>query len=241
MNQPEASNQPIFRETLRGGEMWSRVVRRGQQLRLTDLEGGATPAALFYNARKPLERYNAPDTLKAQHTAKLTRGNVLFSDMGRVLISIVEDSAGWHDTVTGHMDQATSARKFGAGSYQTLRNDFHRDTRSNLLIELGKHGLGKRDLAPNVNFFVKVTADDAGRLRWESVAKAGAHVTLRAELDVLVVLSNTPHPLDPSPRYAPKPLELSLDLAAPVAADDVCRTHCEQNARGFVLSENDHL
>ncbi|MFT3924769.1 MAG: urea carboxylase-associated family protein [Myxococcales bacterium] len=241
MDQSEASNQPLLRETLRGGEMWSRVVRRGQWLRLTDLEGGATPAALFYNAQQPLERYNAPDTLKAQHTARLTRGNVLFSDMGRILMSVVEDSAGWHDTVTGHMDHAASEQKFGVGTYQALRNDFYHDTRSNFLVELGKHGLGKRDLAPNVNFFAKIVADEDGRLSWQTPARAGQSVTLRAEMDVLVVLSNTPHRLDPSTRYAPKPLELSIGVAAPVAADDVCRTHCEQNARGFVLTETYHL
>jgi urea carboxylase-associated protein 2 len=241
MDSSRPLNTPFLRETLRGGEMWSRVVRRGQLVRLTDVQGGATPAALFYNARQPLERYNAPDTLKAQHTAKLTRGNVLFSDMGRVLMSIVDDSAGWHDTVTGHMDAQASMRKFGAGTYQALRNDFYRDTRSNFLVELGKHGLGKRDLAPNVNFFVKVTADDEGKLSWQTAARAGQYVELRAEMDVLLVLSNTPHLLDPSTRYAPKALELSLSLAGPVLPDDVCRTHCEQNARGFELTESYHL
>jgi urea carboxylase-associated protein 2 len=238
MSNLDVSSNFLLGEVLRGGEMWSRVVRRGQLLRLTDLEGGATPAALFYNAAQPLERYNAPDTLKAQHTAKLTRGNVLFSDMGRVLMSVVEDSAGWHDTLTGHLDEQAARQKFGVGSYQALRNDWYRDTRSNFLIELGKHGLGKRDLVPNVNFFVKVTADAAGALRWESAAQAGQYVELRAEMDVLVVLSNTPHALDPVTRYAPRPLALSLRKAAPVGADDACRTHCEQNARGFILTEN---
>ncbi len=241
MDKSKASDGYFLQETLRGGEMWSRVVRRGQILRLTDVEGGATPAALFYNARQPLERYNAPDTLKAQHTAHLTRGNVLFSDMGRILMSIVEDSAGWHDTVTGHMEAQSSERKFGVGSYQKLRNEFFHDTRSNFLVELGKHGLGKRDLVPNVNFFVKVCADDAGRLSWKSAAKPGQSVELRAEMDVLVVLSNTPHMLDPSMKYAPKSLAPSLRTAAPVATDDAGRTHCEQNARGSTLTETYHL
>src|SRR5262245_56949783 len=131
--------EPLLREQLRGGQMWSRIVRRGQVLTLIDVEGGSTPAALFYNARQPLERYNMADTLKAQHTFRLTRGHVLYSDMGRVLMSIVEDSAGWHDTVTGHMDRATAVARFGSGSYQALRNDFFRDTRSNFLIELVKY------------------------------------------------------------------------------------------------------
>jgi urea carboxylase-associated protein 2 len=161
--------------------------------------------------------------------------------MGRVLMSCVADSCGWHDTLTGHMDAKASRAKFGEGSYQELRNDFHRDTRSNFLIELGKHGLGKRDLVPNLNFFVKVTADEDGRLSWQSHALPGQAVELRSELDVLVVISNTPHALDPVQRYAPKPLELSLRKAAPVAADDPCRTQCEQNRRGFALTENYHL
>jgi urea carboxylase-associated protein 2 len=232
------SGKLLYREGLRGGQMWSRVVRRGQLLALTDVEGGASVAALFFNARQPLERYNMADTLKAQHTAYLTRGNVLYSDMGRILMSIVEDSAGWHDTFTGHMDAAASAQKFGRGTYQALRNDYHRDTRSNFLIELGKHGLGKRDLVPNVNFFVKVTVSGDGSLRFQPAQSAGRQVALRAEMDVLVVLSNTPHPLDPRSSYAPRPVELSLLAGGEVAADDLCRTSCEQNARGFQLTED---
>jgi urea carboxylase-associated protein 2 len=225
-------------ESLRGGQMWSRVLRRGQILSLIDVEGGATPAALFYNASQPLERYNFADTLKAQHTAMLTRGHVLYSDMGRVLCSIIEDTAGWHDTVTGHMNQAASRAKFGQGSFQKLRNDKYRDTHSNFLIELGKHGLGKRDIVPNVNFFAKITPDESGQLSWQVARDAGRKVALRAEMDVLVVLSNTPHPLDPATSYAPKPLALSIRQGPrSVPLDDLCRTSCEQNGRGFQLTE----
>jgi urea carboxylase-associated protein 2 len=230
----------LHREALRGGQMWSRVVRRGQALELLDVEGGASVAALFYNAREPLERYNMADTLKAQHTAFLSAGHVLYSDMGRVLMSIIEDTAGWHDTFTGHLDSAASERKFGRGSYQALRNDFYRDTRSNFLIELGKHGLGARDIVPNVNFFVKVTVALDGTLAFRPETRAGRAVTLRAELDTLVVLSNTPHPLDPARSYAPKPVELSLLAVEPAQKSDPCRTHCEQNERGFLLTENYH-
>lgn len=231
-----------LRIALRGGQMWSRVLRRGQLLTLIDIEGGATPAALFYNAAQPLERYNMADTLKAQHTARLTRGHVLYSDMGRVLMSIVDDTAGWHDTFTGHLDRASSERKFGRGSFQALRNDFHRDTRSNFLIELGKHGLGKRDLVPNVNFFTEVAVDGDGNLHFVPAHEAGRQVVLRAEMDVLVVLSNTPHPLEPTTRYAPKPLALSIRQGPLwIPLDDACRTSCEQNARGFELTEDFNL
>jgi urea carboxylase-associated protein 2 len=228
----------LHSEVLRGGQMWSRVVRRGQLLRLTDTEGGATVAALLYNSRQPLERYNMADTLKAQHTAFITTGHVLYSDMGRILMSVVDDSSGWHDTFTGCMGRQLSEAKFGAGTYQDLRNGFHRNTRDNFLVELGKHGLGKRDIVPNLNFFVKVTADSSGALHWATQPKPGSHVTLRAEMDVLVVLSNTPHPLAPGAEYQSKPLELTLMHGAPVGPEDNCRTHCPENGRGFVLTED---
>jgi urea carboxylase-associated protein 2 len=237
----EEPRRGLVAERLRGGQMWSRVLKRGEILKLTDVEGGASVAALFFNADQPLERYNMPDTLKAQHIARLTQGNVLFSDMGRVLCSVIADSAGWHDTITGHLRAATSRAKYGEGSYQTLRNDFHRNTRDNFLIELGKYGLGKRDLHANVNFFVRVVAELDGRLKWEIGTRPGASVELRAELNVLVVLSNTPHPLDPSPRYAPKPVGLEVLRGPAPAADDACRRSCAENERGFVLTEREFV
>lgn len=231
------SGEAAFTETLRGGQMWSRVLRRGEALKLTDLEGGASVAALFFNAEQPLERYNMPDTLKAQHIARLTTGNVLYSDMGRVLCSVVADSVGWHDTITGHQRADMALAKYGPGTYQALRNDFHRNTRDNFLIELGKYGLGKRDLHANVNFFVKVATDLEGHLRWVPNTRRGAFVELRAELNVLVVLSNTPHPLDPSPAYAPKPVALEIRRVPAPGLDDRARTSCPENGRGFTLTE----
>ena len=109
--------------SLRGGQAWSGRLRRNQRLRLVDVEGRACLSALFYNAADPLERYNMADTLKAQFTAFLTAGRVLYSDMGRVLASIVADDCGWHDTISGLGDAAANAARFGAGSYQTLRNE----------------------------------------------------------------------------------------------------------------------
>lgn len=232
-------SQLILEEPLRGGQMWSRVLRRGQRLRLTDVEGGASVAALFYNAEEPSERYNMPDTLKAQHIARLTAGFVLYSDMGRVLCSITEDSVGWHDTITGHGTAAHGLAKFGEGSYQKLRNDWHRNTRDNFLVELGKYDLGKRDIVANVNFFVKVVVDEQGALHFvPDSSKAGGFVELRAELDTLVVLSNTPHPLDPSTSYAPKPVALTVRTGAPASPTDPCRLSRPENARGFALTES---
>jgi urea carboxylase-associated protein 2 len=229
----------LSEQRLRGGQMWSHIVRRGQALRLTDVEGRASVAGLFYNADQTLERYNMADTLKAQYTARLTQGYVLYSDMGRILMSVIEDSCGWHDTITGTMDAAATLQRYGAGTYQELRNDFYRNTRDNFLIELGKHGLGKRDIVANLNFFVKVAADEAGHLAWVAGnSRPGTSIVLRAEMNVLVVLSNTPHPLDPSKTYSPRPVELALYEVPPPAGDDVCRTKRPENARGFELTRS---
>jgi urea carboxylase-associated protein 2 len=228
----------LLSEQLRGGQMWSRVLRRGQRLRLTDVEGGAAVAALFFNADDPSERYNMPDTLKAQQIARLTQGCVLYSDMGRVLCSIVADSVGWHDTITGHGTREHNLQRYGAGSYQQLRNDFFRNSRDNLLIELGKYDLGKRDLVANVNFFVMVSPQPDGTLYWvDENSTAGSYVELRAELNTLIVLSNTPHPLDTRFSYAPPPVALEVLAGALPGEDDLCRRACPENERGFRLTE----
>lgn len=233
-----SQSEPILEEALRGGQMWSRILRRGQTLRLTDVEGGAAVAALFYNAEELSERYNMPDTLKAQHIARLTAGYVLYSDMGRVLCSITEDTAGWHDTITGHGTAAHGLAKFGQGTYQELRNDWHRNTRDNFLVELGKYDMGKRDIVANVNFFVKVVVDLDGKLEFVPGSRQGAYVELRAEMNTLVVLSNTPHPLDPATRYASKPVALTIRAGEPARLDDPCRLSRPENGRGFTLTES---
>src|SRR3954466_16142438 len=216
-----ASETFIASETLRGGAMWSWTLKRGTALRLTDFEGGANVSALFLNADAPLERYNMPDTLKAQFIAFLTKGNVLYSDMGRVLCSIIDDTCGWHDTLCGATDAKLTEAKYGATNYQQHRNDMYRNGRDNFLVELGKYGLGRRDLPVPVNFFSKVMVDDDGNLRFQAGnARAGATVELRAEMNVLVVLSNTPHPMDPSGKYAPPLVRLQIRKVAAPADDD---------------------
>ena len=228
----------VLQHTLLGGQAWSRRLRRNQRLRLRDVEGRACVSALLYNARDPLERYNMADTLKAQFTAFLTAGRVLYSDMGRVLCSIVADTCGWHDTMSGTGDAVAARARFGDGPYQTLRNAFHRNARDNLLVELGKHGLGKRDVVANVNFFVRVGVGDDGGLAWvPDNSPAGAAVELRADMDTLVVLSNTPHPLDPATKYNPPPVELTITEGPPATADDPCRLSRPENGRGFALTE----
>ncbi len=228
----------LWEDALPGGNHWSGILRRGSALRLTDLEGGANVAALFYNREEKLERYNMPDTLKAQHTAFLTAGNVCYSDMGRVLCSIIGDSVGWHDTFCGVSDAALVERKYGIATFQTHRNAMYRNGRDGLLIELAKWGLGKRDLVPNVNFFSKVTADEDGSLHFLSGhSQAGSTVDLRFDMDTLVVLSAAPHPLDPKPDYQPAAVKLAAWHVGPATTDDPCRNSCPQNQRGFINTE----
>jgi urea carboxylase-associated protein 2 len=231
----------LHREELPGGQAWTRELGRGQILRITDLRGRACVSALFYNARDPIERYNMADTLKAQYTAFLTTGRVLFSDMGRILVSVIDDSCGWHDTISGAGNAATNEARFGPGRYQELGNDFHRNARDNFVVELSKRGLGKRDIVANVNFFVRVSADGGGRIAWvPGNSRPGAYIDLRAEMDTTVVLSNTPHPLDPSATYAPPPVELSIRRATArelPGRSDRCRMSRPENDRGFSLTE----
>jgi uncharacterized protein len=220
------------------GTHWSGLIRRGTVLRFTDLEGGANCALYLLNPEDKLERYNMPDTLKAQHTALLSRGHCLYSDMGRIFASIVEDSVGWHDSFCGVSDAAMVRARYGESHYQQARNDMLRNGRDSLLIELGKYGLGPRDLGPTINLFSKVQPDAEGQLHYVAGhSSAGSSVDLRFEMNTLVCLSTAPHPLNHSPRYEAHPVLLSAYRADPVAADDYCRNFRPENVRGFINTE----
>ncbi len=228
----------LFREEVAAGGSWSGIVKRHHVLRITDALGGANVSALFYNADAPLERYNMPDTLKAQYTAFLTAGRVLMSDMGRVLFSIVADTCGWHDTLASHSDAALVESRYGRKRYQEARNDRHRNARDNLLVELGKFGLGKEDIVANVNFFSKVTTDADGKFAFaEHHSGKGAYVDLRAEMNVLVVLAAVPHPLDTAKTYEPRPVELAVRRGVAPGPDDACRVSREETKRAFENTE----
>ena len=228
----------LFEETVQPGATWSHVLKRGTSLRITDTEGGANVGAMFYNFECPAERYNMPDTLKAQHIARLTEGFVLFSDMGRVLCSIVEDTVGWHDPISGCSNAALVKQKYGEANYQEHRNDCYRNARDGFLIELEKWGLGARDVTSVVNFFSRVTVGEEGGMTFHpGNSTPGSYVELRAEMNVLTILNTCQHPLDPNPCYAPKPVHLSIRRAEPAGPDDSCRVSRPENGRGFTLTE----
>ncbi len=231
-------NSTLWEETIQPGATWSHVLKRGTALRLTDQEGGANVGAIFYNFECPTERLNIPDTLKAQHIARLTSGFVLYSDMGRILGSITGDTVGWHDPLGGASDAKTVLAKYGRGTYQECRNDYHKNAHDGFLIELSKWGLGPRDLTANVNFFSRVDVGADGSLNFvPGNSKPGSYVELRAEMNVLAILNTCQHPLDPNPKYQPKPVQLLLSRAAPPGPDDPCRISRPENGRGFTLTE----
>jgi urea carboxylase-associated protein 2 len=228
------ANGVVHGETVPGARYWSMVIRRGFVLRIADPTGRANAATLLFNPYNLTERYNMADTLKGQHTSKLTKGHMLYSDMGRVLMSIVEDTLGWHDPIGGISTPEDVRRQYGESSYQHDRNAFYRSGRELFLIELAKWGLGREDLVPCVNFFSRVYAGADGVLEYAvGHGKPNAYVELRAEMDTLVVLNTAPHPLNPAREYAPGPVELTIRRAAPVRDDDYCVGFRSENARAF--------
>ncbi|WP_058974110.1 urea amidolyase associated protein UAAP1, partial [Type-D symbiont of Plautia stali] len=175
-----------YQTLLPAGSHWSLVMRSGTALTLTDIEGGANVGLLFYNPENLLERYNAPDTLKCQHTFRLTAGHCLYSDMGRIFCGIEQDSFGWHETVCGTLNAQQTAARFGVSDYQEARNLRHQNGYDSFLIELAKYGLGQRDMAACLNLFAQVRADDNGTLKLEKQGAPGASVRLRFAMDTLV-------------------------------------------------------
>jgi urea carboxylase-associated protein 2 len=237
-----SENNLLYEDRLGGGCHWSLRMRRGTSLRLIDEEGGANVGMLFYNPGNLLERYNAPDTLKCQHTFKLTKGNCLYSDMGRIFCSIVEDTTGWHETVCGNLTRAMVEKKWGEHSYQDYRNDWYQNGHNSFLVELAKYGLGIGDMAANLNFFSKVEVDENGNLRYTAGnSKAGDYVELRFEMDTLVVLHTCPHPLTDAKDYPRKPVRYQIRQAPPVTDVDYCKNFRPENQRGFRNNEIYHL
>ena len=232
----------LYEYTLPTGGHWSLRVRRGLALRLTDIKGDGNLAMLFYNPLDFAERYNAPDTLKCQHTFKLTQGHCLYSDMGRIFCSVVHDSVGWHETVCGNSNAKMVAQQFGPRHYQTQRNEWHQNGNDSFLVELAKYGLAGQDLAANVNWFSKVVVAESGAMTLtHEHSKPGSTITLRFEMDTLVVMHACPHPYTNQTQYPNCPIKVELMEAEPINELDECKNHCAENQRGFENNRLYHL
>ncbi|HVT64480.1 MAG TPA: urea amidolyase associated protein UAAP1 [Mycobacteriales bacterium] len=224
---------------LPGGSAWSLVVPRQRAIRLTALGVGPCVSMLMYVDGERSERLNIPDTLKAQMSACIKPGMVLMSDMGRALASVTGSSLDWHDAITGHSTDAHLA-KYGPSSYAADRNEWRRSSRDGLLQELAKHNMSARDLHASVNWFTKVAPaeDEKGTLGFCGDHAADADwVELRTELDVLVVIATSPHPMDPSPTWQPAAVEISIGPAPRPSAVDPCRLSRDEAGRALALSE----
>lgn len=231
-------NNGSYAYDIPGGSHWSFRIRRGNQVVFTDIEGGANLGVLFYNPEDLLEKYNAPDTLKCQHTFKLTKGNCLYSDMGRIFCSITEDSVGWHETVCGNTNKAITRKKWGEIDYQADRNNWHQNGFDSFAVELAKYGLGIPDMASNLNLFSKVFVDAEGNMALaENNSVPGSSITLRFEMDTLVLLHTCPHPLSTAAAYPRKPVRAEISIAPPVLDDDYCKNYRPENQRGFKNNE----
>jgi len=239
---PFSSGKLLYEDKLAASCHWSMRMRKGSILKIIDDEGGANVGMLFYNPENLLERYNAPDTLKCQHTFKLTKGHCLYSDMGRIFCSIVEDTVGWHETVCGNTTKAIVASRWGEVSYQAAMNEWTKNGYDSFLVELAKYGLGKKDMAANLNLFSAVKVDDEGNLAYvDNNSKAGDSIELRFEMDTLVLLHTCPHPLSTASTYPRKGISYQILQADPVSEDDFCKNSREENQRGFQNNRIYHL
>lgn len=224
---------PHYTSTIDGGSHWSLIIRRGMQLTLKDLEGGANVGMLFYNPTLLSEKYNAPDTLKCQHTFKLTKGHCLYSDMGRIFCSIIEDSFGWHESVCGNSHASHIEARWGERNYQEHSNQWRQNGYDSFLVELAKYNLTRRDMAANLNFFSQVSTSSEGDLSLSRRSVKGDAITLRFEMDTLVFLHTCPHPLNTDKDYPQTPVEFHLNKAEAVKDDDLCMNSRPENQRGF--------
>lgn len=224
------------------GKHWSIRLRKGLSLTLTDLDGGANVGMVLYNSDNLLERYNAPDTLKCQHTFHLTQGHCLHSDMGHVLASVLRDSGEGHETICGNSSKAGVEQQFGGRSYQQDRNRWRQNGQDAFLVELTKYGLGRADLPANINWFNRCSISDTGELGLSGDSSdAGSSVTLRMDMDCLVIMHTCPHPLAAGTEYPEYSVSVSIADALPVTMDDPCINSCDENRRGFANNRLYHL
>jgi hypothetical protein len=228
----------VWDETVGSGGYAARILKRGTVMRMTDLRGDGSIGLLCFNADRPIERLNVADTVKVQWNAYLGKGRLLLSDMGRVLMSIDEDTCGQHDTFCGCSTQKSNEARYG----RTDGENYRRNARDNFLVAIMKYGLGKKDIPANVNFFkgVKVESDGTPTFNPNS-SKPGDFVQLRAEMNVLVVVANCPHRIDPRPDYTVTPVRLTAWRGEPTRPGDALFTSTPEAERAFLNNEDFYL
>lgn len=184
---------------------WSAVIRKGQTLRISDSHGQQAVDTLFYCADDFGERYSGQDTLRAQGSAYVGLGTRIMSNEGRVMLRVTADSCGLHDTSAGACSCESNTVRFG---HQTR---YQHACRENFVLEGAKHGLSKRDIVPNLNFFMNVPIDTVGNFTVvDGVSKPGDAIEMVAEMDVLCLISNCPQINNPCNGFFPTPVQVTI-------------------------------
>ena len=184
---------------------WSGLVLKGQTIRIIDACGQQAIDTIFYNAHDFGERYSSQDTVRLQGAAYISTGTKIVSSEGRVMLTVTADTSGRHDTSAGCCSCESNTVRFG---HETR---YLHACRENFLLELARHGMTKRDIVPNINFFMNVPISPNGTMTIDDgISAPGDHVEMRAEMDVLCVISNCPQINNPCNGFNPTPIEVLI-------------------------------
>ncbi len=199
------ADSAAFRQVVLAGEPLIHRIQKGEVVRILDLEGNQAVDTLFYNAADTEERYDANNTIRAQGNLYLTTGTKLLSNDGNVMLSIIADTCGRHDTIGGACSAESNTVR-----YALDKHHMH-SCRDSFVMALAKHdeGMSKRDLPSNINFFMNVPVTPEGQLNFaDGISAAGRYVEMRAEMDILLLISNCPQLNNPCNAYNPTPVEV---------------------------------
>jgi urea carboxylase-associated protein 1 len=192
-------------ETIPARAPWSAVLRAGETLRIIDLEGQQSADTLVYNAHDTSERYSCQETLLAQGSAYVSTGTTLLSNEGRTLMTVTADTVGRHDTSAGACSCEANTVRFGH------HTRYMHACRENFILAAARHGMSKRDIVGNINFFMNVPILPDGALAIDDgISEPGGYVDLRAEMDVIVLISNCPQVNNPCNGFNPTPLRILI-------------------------------
>lgn len=199
----------IIDEICAAGEPWTKLIKRGQIFRIVDLEGNQAVDTLFFNANHALERYSVTDTIRAQNKLYLTTGSQLYSNLGNAMLTIIADTCGRHDTLGGACAAESNSVRYALERYSmhSCRDNFLQALAYDTACE--QLGMGKRDIPSNINFFMNVPVTEQGSLEFvDGISAPGKYVEMRADMDVLVLISNCPQLNNPCNAYNPTPIRL---------------------------------
>lgn len=199
-------SEALYHDVVPAGDYYMKVVKKGQTFRILDIEGNQAADTLFYNAEDPSERYSAIDTIREQGNVYLTAGTKILSDQGNVMLEIVADTCGRHDTLGG-----ACATESNTVRYSLDKKCMHacRDSWLLAVAENEEFGMSKRDITHNINFFMNVPITQEGGLSFaDGISGAGKYVELKAHMDTIVLMSNCPQLNNPCNAYNPTPVEV---------------------------------